>query len=67
MPNNDIEQTFTFIPEFNTDTEETQTVEIPARLGILPLRNLVAFSPDGLARGGGTCQFTTIGDRGRQP
>lgn len=43
MPNNDIEQTFTFIPEINTDTEETQTVEIPAKLGILPLRNLVAF------------------------
>ena len=43
MPNNDIEQTFTFIPEFSTDIESTETVEIPDELGILPLRGMVAF------------------------
>ena len=43
MPNNDIEQTFTFIPEFSTDVEDTETVELPDELGILPLRGMVAF------------------------
>ncbi len=43
MPNDNTEHTFAFIPEFSVEIKEDQHVEIPDEVGILPLRNIVAF------------------------
>ncbi len=43
MPKDKIEQTFTFIPEFTESVKVESHLEIPDELGILPLRNTVAY------------------------